>query len=494
MKKQISIFIAGSKDFRQQRLSLKALANDLNAEFHDQKKNVVLQMFSYENFGDNQQDYNQFIEDAADMVIFVLEGGIGEHTRDEFRRAATKFKKEGSPKICVFLKDFQEPTLGIQSIERMLEDILGSEYYYISYSNTDDLCAKAKERIQTYVHHIIRRRKVFRQCIAAVMLLLVLISCSGVAYYLQSIMAARKNFEPMLVFVGGGSAANYMAAHYHYNVYNDSLAHSLYLNMPSKQGNLLMADEIFENHAKNANPTKNNCFYPVFLSASRSTESDFIDSNVSDEKDEFTKLGIIISYYLGGDSLVAYFYYRHKKDVPKELRNSKVIQASYLQQLISNEKRMKIFTTRDSSGTRIAYQKNMNNILDSIDSERKAFFYQTTEMKSLRDDTQKYKGFIMLGSGAYKANAIDTFMQDNPEYCFARPIALGDSMLQKPIYVYLAAFRRGDDKYTIPSVGRKFLNHIYKHDNDSVTEVLKLKSIDEGEVVRPIQDFIFIKE
>ena len=58
MKKQIPIFIAGAKSFREQRVALKAMANDLNKEFIDQKKDVVLHMCSYENFGDHQQEYN----------------------------------------------------------------------------------------------------------------------------------------------------------------------------------------------------------------------------------------------------------------------------------------------------------------------------------------------------------------------------------------------------------------------------------------------------
>ena len=64
MKKQIPIFIAGAKSFRDQRVALKAMANDLNTEFSDQKKDVVIYMCSYENFGDHQQEYNQFIADV----------------------------------------------------------------------------------------------------------------------------------------------------------------------------------------------------------------------------------------------------------------------------------------------------------------------------------------------------------------------------------------------------------------------------------------------
>lgn len=106
MKKLIPIFVAGAKNLRPQRLSLKAMANDLNAEFHAQKTNVILQMCSYENFGDHQHEYNQFIEEASSLVIFVLDGGIGEYTADEFILAANKYKKDKSPEILVFLKEF----------------------------------------------------------------------------------------------------------------------------------------------------------------------------------------------------------------------------------------------------------------------------------------------------------------------------------------------------------------------------------------------------
>ena len=48
--KKISIFVAGAKDLELQRLKLKALVNDMNADYLKSDRMIQINVQSYENF------------------------------------------------------------------------------------------------------------------------------------------------------------------------------------------------------------------------------------------------------------------------------------------------------------------------------------------------------------------------------------------------------------------------------------------------------------
>lgn len=108
--KKIHIFVAGAKDLKLQRTALKALGNDINAEFEHSGNDTSLSIRTYENFGENQEEYNTYIQDKADLIIFVLEGKIGPYTEKEFLVAYQQLKLKKHPQILVFLKEFTELT------------------------------------------------------------------------------------------------------------------------------------------------------------------------------------------------------------------------------------------------------------------------------------------------------------------------------------------------------------------------------------------------
>ena len=97
--KKIHIFVAGAKDLKQQRTALKALGNDINAEFEHSGNDTSLSIRTYENFGENQEEYNTYIQDKADLIIFVLEGKIGPYTEKEFLVAHQQLKLKKHPQI-----------------------------------------------------------------------------------------------------------------------------------------------------------------------------------------------------------------------------------------------------------------------------------------------------------------------------------------------------------------------------------------------------------
>ena len=145
----IKIFIAGAKNLRTQRLSMKALVNDLNTRYSNEGIPVTVNMLSYENFGESQSAYDNFIREKADMVIFIVDERLGKKTEAELRLACETYKKESRPEVLVFLHSFSEKTQEIEYVESVVNSI--SDKYYIDYTNTEDLLAKAKERIDTFV-------------------------------------------------------------------------------------------------------------------------------------------------------------------------------------------------------------------------------------------------------------------------------------------------------------------------------------------------------
>ena len=97
--KTLSVFVAGAKNLQPLRLRLKAMANDLNNEYKRNGWDIAVNMVSYENFGDEQNIYNKFITEEADMILFLLEDRIGPKTPAHGRKAKGK---RTSGTLCVF--------------------------------------------------------------------------------------------------------------------------------------------------------------------------------------------------------------------------------------------------------------------------------------------------------------------------------------------------------------------------------------------------------
>lgn len=53
-KATISIFVSGTKRLKEQRMSLKVLANDMNGEYRKNGVDIILNMYSYLNFGTDE--------------------------------------------------------------------------------------------------------------------------------------------------------------------------------------------------------------------------------------------------------------------------------------------------------------------------------------------------------------------------------------------------------------------------------------------------------
>ena len=65
----IKIFLAGAKNLQEERLKLKALANALTFKYGQEGKKVTINMSSYEDFGDRQTVYDNFIKTAKEKYF-----------------------------------------------------------------------------------------------------------------------------------------------------------------------------------------------------------------------------------------------------------------------------------------------------------------------------------------------------------------------------------------------------------------------------------------
>lgn len=477
MKKQIPIFIAGAKSFRDQRVALKAMANDLNTEFSDQKKDVVIYMCSYENFGDHQQEYNQFIADVADLVIFVLDGSIGKHTEDEFRLAVSEYKKEDMPKVLVFLKEFDQTTPGIQKIQHLLEEAFGPEFYYISYSSTEDLCTKAKERIQQHVNRYQHRINTIRRAIAAGFVFLLMIACFITATFFSN-KDNKTRPEPSLIFVGGGSASNYLDSCYHYDVrHNKQEKNSLFINMPSLDSYSLLTDWILEHKNSDTIDNNNNFFYPVSLSASSATPKLFTQDLKN--ANELSDNGIIFSYFMGYDTLCVHFYVRDSSHF--SILKSDPIDADSLKKWLSTDPTITVFTTRDNSGTYTTYLNLMDSIFEKNEIAKNArkIFYKEDNVIELytKQHEGKTSGFVVLSCNYYQPCDIEKFIEETPGVYHKRYIQHKGRIQRKSMNIYFPALRaKKVNTYQIPTVAQRFIN--------AVDSTVKLQDIYEINTIR----------
>lgn len=75
-KHTITIFVSGAKRLKEHRMRLKVLANDLNGECRKRGYNIIVNIYSYMNLGDDQKEYDEFIKHKSDIVFFLIEGDL----------------------------------------------------------------------------------------------------------------------------------------------------------------------------------------------------------------------------------------------------------------------------------------------------------------------------------------------------------------------------------------------------------------------------------
>ena len=424
--KKIHIFVAGAKDLKQQRTALKALGNDINAEYEHSGVDANLSIRTYENFGENQEEYNKFIQEKADLIIFVLEGKIGPYTEKEFLLAYQQLQQKNHPKIMVFLKEFEAQTADIQYIEGLLKGSI--DQFYVNYKNNEDLVAKAKDRIKRFVKEQNEKKSIKGflkrflkpMCFAAAILLMI---AGGIL--------ANKVIKPsqILLIAGGGSAANYLERNKP-NFDLDAYPDGYYVHMPSGNAMLLLTEEVITT----LKPEERR-YYPICLSASEANDSSFTKIIT---KNAFVKKGSVIAVCLGKDSLSVCI----KKDevfssMVKDMDGGTITVEELINIIKSRaEKHVNVFTTSAGSGTRNTYEKLLATKGFNFKNEETLLFAENSDLEQVVPDETPY---ILLGSNCYYMKQLYDSDVKSGKAKFLTVIDEGKA-IEKPIYLYFMAY------------------------------------------------------
>lgn len=141
-KSILRVFIAGAKKLKLERLLLREQLSKLSNRFNLDIRTVTFEDFQTSLTGKEkgrQEDYNRFIKEKADIVIFVFSSIAGRITEEEFDVAYNSFQINNRPEIFVYVKKqffiFDKRLRNIK--ERFFSE---NQEYYVEYKNTDNLC------------------------------------------------------------------------------------------------------------------------------------------------------------------------------------------------------------------------------------------------------------------------------------------------------------------------------------------------------------------
>ena len=470
MKTAIRIFVGGPTKLKPLRELVRTIANEVLSSWDDYGHQISIVVKSCDIYKglQRQKEMNEYIKDEADLVLFILKDSIGDETKKEYRLAASQYAINQRPDYYVYLKQYHIYTPDIKEIEEVMKE--PEQVYYTLYSDDNDLKAKIKDQIDRYVNNLIskiaiseiknlnesicklnktiddnnddltnknklikslskeKRKHVYFTIISS------LLALAFLAYSLFPLikpeLKLKPKSEPMLVFAGGGSVANFIQGlHVNGNAVDvRNYPNSVYVNMASGNAWSLLVEQTYNDGEMP--------FFPICLSASKIAD-DYINSNDR----QVAGQGHIIGIKLGYDSLAIYIdSISATKWVGFKTDTDSTISAKTLNKLIINNKTDhigKIFTTSSNSGTLRSYQnaidKDMNIVnFDLMLEKKQSFIFFDSSIESyfrsiyVKKDT--IYPYIVLGSDNYYVKDIPLnkiyVTNDN------------DSIIKKPIYLY----------------------------------------------------------
>ena len=134
--KEIEVFIAGSKTLTQLRDSARAALMEISNQYRS--LNAMFRSYTFEDFprsftvDGRQADYNDYISNQADYVIFIFDEGFGDITLQELDVAMQGLKKNNRPQIYVYCNEAKMNCDKFKEIKRKLNDY---GQYYIAYED-----------------------------------------------------------------------------------------------------------------------------------------------------------------------------------------------------------------------------------------------------------------------------------------------------------------------------------------------------------------------
>lgn len=149
--RSVKVFIAGSKELKAERMVLREELNKV-----ENSLDIDIRSYTFEDFstslkgksGGRQSDYNKFIRDEADVVIFIFDSKAGSITEEEFTIAYESLQTNNRPDIFVYGRNMLAEDPGLQRIKQKLFDY--NNEYYVEYDNIEKLRYLFSKDMMTY--------------------------------------------------------------------------------------------------------------------------------------------------------------------------------------------------------------------------------------------------------------------------------------------------------------------------------------------------------
>ena len=108
--------------------------------------------------GGRQAQYNKYIREEADVVIFIFANKAGEITAEEFDVAYESLMKDNHPDIFIYVRHISRMSIRNLLPDKVLRQIKEkvSTYnreYYIEYENKDDLRYRFYKDMEHFFAH-----------------------------------------------------------------------------------------------------------------------------------------------------------------------------------------------------------------------------------------------------------------------------------------------------------------------------------------------------
>lgn len=134
------IFIAGSKELVHERSIIREELSKV-----ENLLDVDVRALTFEDFktslkgerGGRQTDYNTFIRDEADVVVFVFDSKAGSITEEEFLVAYESLKANRRPDIFVYCRNMPSDDVMLENIKKKVFSC--DKEYYVEYKDLNDL-------------------------------------------------------------------------------------------------------------------------------------------------------------------------------------------------------------------------------------------------------------------------------------------------------------------------------------------------------------------
>ena len=443
--KEIKIFLAGRKELTAERDAIKAMAHDFNKSLVNKiaGKKLVVKSYDDEEFKNNQTAYDDYIKNQAHIAIFLFEEVIGKITSDEFKKASEAFKQKELPEIFIFFKDKKIDSNGnlVSSDDHALRALIGEclddKTYYVGFSDTNKLKQEVNKHVLGFLWPSMGK---YVNTLLLTIGALILSLLGLIAY---NIWQQHKEAEPMLLFAGGGSVANYLKKS---KVDIKTYPHSIYEQMPSSHAWVLLSEEGNKSIKESASIK----FIPVCLSACRATDDDFV---FPCSKEDFMNRMVICQYYLAEDTLAVDL----SDKILEQLIQRKKITGTNTTELIAEDidwlvettqqGKCVIYTTNPGSGTLKSYQniikkQNSDSIIQWIKENRNERVTVYSDESSRIIDENRM--FAFFGSTNYYLNELvsqqkkEKELDKTPKHGFTRFNVADDEgkVITKPLYLY----------------------------------------------------------